>query len=296
VSAQPSASPGLNGRVIAVVNTAGGSVDAQAQDRMAQIFAVAGLADTEILSAGAGQINKALNDAAERADVMVVLGGDGTIRTAAADCGRAGKLIIPLPGGTMNLLPRALYGEIGWEQALADTLAAPVVRDISGGMAQGHAFFCAAILGAPSLWADAREALRHGRLADAVKRSVTAVRRAGEILDYRFDTQPEASAEAVVVLCPLVSKQVHADAPVLEAAALETTAAGAMFSLAFHAVFNDWRVDPSVVMAKVKSVQVSGHGRVPVILDGEKVRLGRNVLVSFNPVAFRALVPAPAGG
>lgn len=292
MSVQPSDSAALAGRVIAVVNTAGGSVDARAPDRMAHIFDLAGMPGTEIVSAGASQINKALSDAADSADVMVVLGGDGTIRAAAADCGREGKRIIPLPGGTMNMLPRALYGDIGWEKALSDTLAAPVERKVSGGMAQGHAFFCAAILGAPTLWADAREALRHGRLADAVQRSVTAVRRGGESLDYRFDDQAEASAEAVVVMCPLVSKQVDANEPVLEAAALERTAAGAMFSLAFHAVFADWRADPSVTLARVKAVQVSGHGRVPVILDGEKVRLGRHVLVSFTPVAFCALVPA----
>jgi diacylglycerol kinase family enzyme len=278
--------------VIAVVNTAGGSVDAAAPKRMAQIFALAGLPNAEIFSTGTRGINKALNDAADRADVVVVLGGDGTIRTAAVASARTGKPIIPLPGGTMNLLPRALYGEIGWEQALADTLAAPVERKVSGGMAQGHAFFCAAILGAPTLWADAREALRHGRVADAVQHSLTAVRRAGESLDYNFDDQPKASAEAVVVMCPLVSKNVDADETVLEAAALDPTAAGAMFSLALRAVFDNWRADPSVSLAKVKSVRVFGQSRLPVILDGEKVRLGRTVLVSFNPVAFRALVPA----
>jgi hypothetical protein len=31
---------------------------------------------------------------------------------------------------------------------------------------------------------------------------------------------------------------------------------------------------------------------VPVILDGERVRMGRRVEIEFTPLAFRSLVPA----
>ena len=55
--------------------------------------------------------------------------------------GRRRKLIIPLPGGTMNMLPHALYGAHPWARILADTLAAPRVRTVSGGRIGGQTFF-----------------------------------------------------------------------------------------------------------------------------------------------------------
>lgn len=287
----------LRGRVIAVLNMGSGGNHDEAPDRMKQIFDDSGLTKAEVIAVAAGELNGALDDAVERGDAVVILGGDGTIRCAAARCGAAGKPLIALPGGTMNMLPRALLGDRGWEQALVDTLADPVVHEVSGGSAEGELFFCAAILGAPTLWADARESLRHADLAEAAKRSVTAIRRsAGRPLAYQFGAVAEGEAEAVAIICPLVSRAMAEDEPGLEVAAIDPQTATSLFRLAFHAVFDDWRADPSVHLAKVRTARVAGHGRVPVILDGEKARLKRTVEVAFVPHAFSALVPAsPAG-
>lgn len=283
----------LSGRVIAVLNMGSGGNHDEAPDRMRQIFVDAGLTQAEVMAVVADDLNTTLDDAVERGDAIVVLGGDGTIRCAAARCGAAGKPLIALPGGTMNMLPRALHGDRAWEQALADTLADPAVREVSGGSAEGELFFCAAILGAPTLWADARESLRHADLAEAAKRSVTAIRRSKDRpLTYQFGGVAEGEAEAVAVICPLVSRAMAQDEPGLEVAAIDPQTATSLFRLAFHAVFDDWRADPSVHLAKVGAARVTGRGRVPVILDGEKARLQRTVQVTFVPHAFSALVPA----
>jgi len=283
------------GQIIAVINLASGGAGAQSAERMAQVFAAAGLGGTEVNCVEPAGIEEALTQAVERAEVVVTLGGDGTIRAAAAKCGRAGKLLIPLAGGTMNMLPRAIYGPIAWDQALAATLADPAVREISGAEAEGRRFFCAAIFGAPSLWADAREALRHGHLFEAVKRSAAAARRSGEPLTYSIGDGAPSSAEAVVILCPLISMALAPEEAAMEAAALPSVAAGPMFRLAFHAVFDDWRREASLALAKTQAVRISGRGRVPVILDGEKAHMGRAISVRFLPSAFRALVPRDQG-
>src|SRR5437764_12494474 len=83
-------------------------------------------------------------------EVLIVLGGDGTIRTAAEACAEKGSYLIPLPGGTMNMLPRALYGNVSWEEALKNTLAAPSLKVLSGGRIAGKQFLIAAIVGAPA--------------------------------------------------------------------------------------------------------------------------------------------------
>ena len=47
---------------------------------------------------------------------------------------------VPLPGGTMNMLPRALYGDVAWEESLKNTLAAPSLKVLSGGRIAGKQF------------------------------------------------------------------------------------------------------------------------------------------------------------
>jgi diacylglycerol kinase family enzyme len=283
----------LRGRAIAVLNMGSGAGHAEAPGRMRQILADGGVAKAEVVAVKSGELDSALDDAVARADAVVVLGGDGTIRCAAEKCGRGGKPLIPLPGGTMNMLPRALVGERDWEQALADTLADPAIRAVSGGRAQGELFFCAAVLGAPSLWADAREALRDADFAEAAKRSLSALHHSGDRpLAYRFDDSAVGEAEAVAVICPLISRAMPGDEPSLEIAAIEPQTAASLFRLTFHTVFDNWRLDPAVHLAKVRTAVVSSHGRVPTILDGELTRFGRTVEIRFAPHAFDAIVPA----
>ena len=97
------------------------------------MFDAAGLTHAKLLSVEPAGLDAALDGAVKNSDVLVVLGGDGTISSAAAKCAAAGRLLIPLPGGTMNMLPKALYGDRTWPVALADTLSDPKVHVVSGG-------------------------------------------------------------------------------------------------------------------------------------------------------------------
>ncbi len=281
----------LRGPVIAVLNTGSGSCDDTSADHAKAVFAEAGLAHAEIVPVDPAGLDAALDTAVSKAKVLVVLGGDGTIGTAATKCGENGPLLIPLPGGTMNMLPKALYGNLSWQEALAATLAKPKLQKVSGGEVGGHRFYCAAILGAPSLWADAREAVRGGHLLEAAQKAVTATRRSlTDAVQYNFG-DVSGSAEAVAIICPLISEAMDPDELALEAVALDPTTAAGLFGLAFHAAYDGWRNDPSVTRVKARKVVVEGHGAIPAILDGEKVRTGRIAVVTFLPVAFRAIVP-----
>lgn len=262
----------LSGRVVAVFNTGSGSCDAASEAVAREIFRDAGLDTVEIHVVSPGEVGETLKAAVSEADVLVVLGGDGTIGGAATLCGEAGPLLIALPGGTMNMLPKALYGTADWPTALRATLADPEIKNVSGGEAEGNQFFCAAIFGAPSLWADAREAVREGDLIEAAKRAVTATRRSlSDAIDYEFGDS-KGSADAVAVICPLISQVMDGEEAALEAVALDPGTAAGLFGLAFHAAFDDWRNDASVTRAKVRCVDVLAHGEIPAILDGEKWR------------------------
>ena len=75
----------------AVINTASGSCDADAEIDLAMISERAGLPLVRIWCASGADLAPALGEAKDEAlDLLIVLGGDGTIRSAAALCAAEG--------------------------------------------------------------------------------------------------------------------------------------------------------------------------------------------------------------
>ncbi len=282
-------------RVAAVVNPLSGGVGPGAADALARMIADRGY-DLSLSVLEPDGIETAIRaELARDPDLLVVLAGDGTARQAAALCGPDGPLVAPLPGGTMNLLPNALYGQAtGWADALTLALDQGVDRMISGGRIQNRSFYVAAILGAPALYGLAREALRRGNLSEAWRRVGFALRRtfAGE-LRYGLDGDAERRAEALIILSPMVSKAMQEETS-LEAAAFSIRDAGETFRLAVRGAFGDWRSDPGVVSRPVQQGWARARRHIPAVLDGEVQRLASRVEFTFEPRAFRALAPAPS--
>lgn len=280
-------------RVGALLNTSSGSCDVGSEHEMEALLQEAGCRLEKAWCGGSEAVGSALEEAGgHELDVLIVLGGDGTICSAAETCTNNGPLLIPLPGGTMNMLPKALYGDHGWQDALRAVLAAPEVRPVNGGRIGEHQFFIAAILGSPSLWAEAREAVREHQLVDAVKEGAEALKSAFNTpLHYQFDGRA-GEAEALSVLCPLTSRAMEDDEAALEAAVLTPHGAVDAFKLAFRTLFSEWRNDPNVTTAKVRRVDLRSEENIPAILDGETVELGPVATVEFVRTAFKALVPA----
>jgi diacylglycerol kinase family enzyme len=199
-----------------------------------------------------------------------------------------------LAGGTLNMLPHAIFGKDPWQTALKSALETGVERAISGGRIDGHAFYVAAILGAPALWAHAREAVRAGDLRETWRRAQYALRRAftGDVR-YRLDGAAAArSAEAMVLITPLVSRAVQGE-PGLEAAAFGVHNARDAIRLAFNGLISEWRHDPGVTAEICQRGRIDARRSIPSILDGEIQRLPRKAEFEFLPKAFRALAPPP---
>ncbi len=288
------AGPALR-RIEVVANAAAGSVGPGAADQARALIEAHG-AEAQIASVQPDGIGAALEAAVARGpDLLVILAGDGTARTAATLCGPTDILMAPLAGGTMNVLPHALYGARDWKTALADILDDGVVRTVGGGEIDGHRFYVAAIVGAPALWAEAREAVRAGQLRQAIERAHYAWRNAfASRLHYRLDQGVRCSANALALVCPLISGVLD-DETQLEAAALDPADSVQAFRLGFRAllsdVLGDWRNDPAVTDTAFRSGEAWARGHIPAILDGEPRRLPKRVQIRFNPAAFRALVP-----
>ncbi|MBO9546213.1 diacylglycerol kinase family protein [Caulobacter sp.] len=279
-------------RIDVIANTASGSVGPDAPQIAEKLLAEYGVSGA-VHAPAPGEIGDCLRAVIDGApDAVLVLAGDGTARGAAELAGPDGPLIAPLPGGTMNMLPRAIYGERDWQAAMKACLDGGEARMISGGEVGGRLFFVAAILGSPALWATAREAAREGKAAIAVARARRALRNAfSGRLRFTLDGRPKDKAEALTLMCPLVSSALDAEERALEAAALDPSGALDIFRLGFNAARGQWREDPSVSVGRCRVGKVWARGRIPAIFDGEPARLDPEVSIRFRPKAFRALVP-----
>lgn len=275
-----------------MVNTASGGTGPTAPAELEAILATFGLEHRVV--APEGDLEACIAEALDRRpDLLVILAGDGTARAAAAMTGPDGPLLAPLPGGTMNMLPKALYGQRSWPEALTDALTAGVAHPVSGGEIEGHAFYCAAMLGSPALLGPAREAVRHGQFRRAIKRAKVAasVAFAGR-LRYALEGGAARKVEALSLICPLISRVLDEREPALEVAALNPRNAADLVALGLHAALGDWRADRNVRTDLARRMRVWAKGRIPAILDGETVHIGTVADVRFRPEAFRALVPA----
>lgn len=252
----------------------------------------------EVVALEGGKFNDQIQTALDaKPDCLFVLAGDGTAGTIASRAGPDGPLVAPLPGGTMNMLPKALYGTGDWKAALKVALEEGAPQSVAGGeVSDGEikqAFFCAAIMGSPALWAPAREAMRTGKLREALAHARQALKRAfSGRLRFTLDNRPERRAEALVLISPMISRAMEENTG-LEAAAMNPSDALEAFRLAAHAVMDDWRQDPAVTTRATKKVSLRARSKIPSVIDGEPIQLQHRAQVRFVAKAFRALAPVP---
>ncbi|PYL64784.1 MAG: hypothetical protein DMF20_09970 [Verrucomicrobia bacterium] len=277
----------------AIINTSSGGGNSESEQKMFRILTRAGIVEPKLWCGEATEMERFFAEAAgQKLDIFIVLGGDGTIRTAAEACAEKGSYFIPLPGGTMNMLPRALYGDVSWEEGLKKTLTAPSTKVLSGGRVANKQFFIAAIVGAPVLWTQPRESMREGNIADAIKKGSVAFRRMFKTkVQYLIADGAKGETEAVALICPLVSEEMSDSEQALEAAIIDVESAAEMVGLATTAAFGKWRDDRNILLTKTKRVNVQSTKEIPATLDGEKVNLGRSAEIDFVSRALTVLVP-----
>ena len=281
-------------KVGAIINTSSGGSDSESEQRMLRILTGAGIVEPKTWCGEAEEIERFFAEAAgQKLDIFIVLGGDGTIRKAAEACTETRPYLVPLPGGTMNMLPRALYGDLSWEDALKNTLAAPSAKMLSGGRVANKQFFVAAIVGPPALWIQARESAREGDIVNVIEKGRVALQKMfGPKVQYLISEEMKGEAEAVLLICPLISEEMSGSEQALEAAVVDVENAAQVIRLATAAAFGKWRDDRKIHLTKTKRVAVQSSKEIPATLDGESVNLGVRAEIDFVSRAVTVLVPA----
>lgn len=109
-------------------------------------------------------------------DLLIVWTGDGTINATARDAAGWDGAILPLPGGTLNLLSKSLHGDRDAPDILADALrgngrraAIPMIRSQDGEA------FITIVAGPATRWAEVRETMRQDGLIEASRAAPEAL-------------------------------------------------------------------------------------------------------------------------
>lgn len=280
-------------RVHAIINPASGSVEPGAAEHMATLFSEFGLQHS-VSELAPGQFQATVQAALEGdPDLVVVLAGDGTSRFVGELCGPDGPLVVPLPGGTMNKLGRALYGPKPWRETLYEVLALGEEQCVPGGLVAGRAFFCSAVIGSPAFGARAREAFRAGDYGGTWSHAASAFQRAFQSRPrFELDSGETGRGMVVGLICPTISRAIAGE-DALEAAVLDVRSVRAGMRLALHHLFGDWRDDPGVTTRPCVSGRIWARHSIPAMLDGEYFRFGREVEIGYRRRGFRTLAPAP---
>ncbi len=247
------------GRVWLIANRASQSTD---EGRIAALEAALRAAEAEI--AGSTDFpRQAAPDAAALAgiDTLVVMGGDGTLGAAAtAAKGFAGQFLA-IPGGTMNLLPKALHGDAAPDAIVAaaatGTLAhVPVVR--AGDLTS----YCRIIIGPLTRWAFARENARHGRIWRVVQAVRLALARgfAGGV-----SVKGRPGRHPGVLVMPTADG--------LDVALFSGSGLADAMAVAVHWLLDDWREAPNITRYSAPDLVVGRRRTVRCLFDGELNRL-----------------------
>lgn len=271
-------------KIIALVNSAASNVGANGVKRMREALASLEVS-AEVVSLNLGDAAGQLRAlASQAADTIIVWGGDGTHRSALNTIGRSPSGLILLPGGTRNLLSRALHGAGSWEQILRAVLRAPTQRAVPAGEINDERFFCALLAGAPARMAQARETLRHGDVGRAVGEVGLALSDINDLqLVVRYSDLGSLGlrlpkTNLVAGLVGPLSAYNRMEIAVLPYPSVITTLDVVWSS--FNSGFRDL---PGVVTvpAEMFEIENEGQGEIPVVIDGEIISAGKHIQARF---------------
>lgn len=272
------ASPRIR-KALVLLNEKAGSVGPKAVEQMNEALQAGGVEQFAVVDAT--RMSRRLFQRAVQFDAIIVLGGDGTARAAAELAPRNGPPLLLLPGGTLNILPKALYGERSWQDALAAALERGVERRLPVGRANGEAFYVAGLFGPTTLLALARESVREGKPLKALQRLRHALDRSfTRSIRARAGAGKMRKAEGIGVLCPSFSGGIEADH--LEWVRLDAKHLLDLARVSLRAITADWRNDSTIEIGKCQTGDIYAPGVIPATLDGEPRVFLSYVRISFD--------------
>lgn len=158
------------------VNCASGSHTEERQQQLLAGLAQAGRTPARIVDLSREEPPDKAALTAAGVELYVVDGGDGTLNATLARIEGWQGAALPLPGGTANLLCKALHGEDADLAAILAALAAGTLSVTRRPCIRGHGWIALAeaLAGPGASWADVRETMRDGAVLETVAGAIDA--------------------------------------------------------------------------------------------------------------------------
>ncbi len=286
----------LQSHYVVVVNSNAGSSSKFSEDALKAAYPKARF---EIHAVAPEDLPSAFDKAFEvKPTAVIVVGGDGTARTAAVRAVQTGVPIIPMPGGTMNVLPKIVFGHGDMARAIAEL---PRLRpsSLDVGRVSGEMFFLSAAFGLAGPMARLREATRSEHKFDRVRKAAGAllksIRPSLECrVRWRIPNQKWRNAHSLIVAIGDIERILSPDGEDhgsrLEVAALKLRSVWQMFAFGAAFVSGAWRDSKALKIVRAKEVEIIVPSKRPlIVLDGEPVRVSRVGAVTLERNALPVL-------
>jgi diacylglycerol kinase (ATP) len=275
----------------------GGHVLASCQEAAARLGWSAGFLVTEKAEEG---VFAASGAALDGADLVVAVGGDGTVRGCAEGLAGTGVPLGVVPQGTANLLARSLRVPGRARDALEVALHSGTERAIDLAVADGVPFTAMAGMGLDAAVVAATR-LKHqfGWLAYAMSGAVHLAA-APSTFTIRLDDGPpvERAARSVVAgnsgLLPggfSLLPDARLDDGLLDVGVLAPRGPFGWPRLAARVLARSSRQDRMLERFQARKVQISSPALLPREVDGEVVTAGYSLTVTIQPGALLVRVP-----
>jgi diacylglycerol kinase family enzyme len=242
----------------------------------------------------------------DKPDALLVLGGDGTCRTAAAMAAEKNVPIMLLPGGTMNVLPKRIWGA----ETLESVLERVTKREIEAGkldmgMANGQAFFVAAMFGLMPALARVREKFRGANMRERWNATGELAHASRHVLKSSVRISAEELKEARRTAGLIVTvgdadrllpwRQSDEDFRAFECVALNLDTWRDAGRIAFKTLrHGDWRADSKIDNFTTRALTAEAGRSTWLTLDGEPVKLKGPVKVLYKKNALTVIAPKQA--
>lgn len=264
--------------LFALVNTSAGSVPEDAEARLGARF---GPGVAAVIACTGATLQEALSDLSLRPrDVLIVWGGDGTVAAAMTALAGSGASVLPLPGGTMNLLHRRVHGAAGaWDTTLEAALERNETEALTYATAGGRPLYVGLMLGRLTHLAEAREALREAAPLDAARKALN-----GDALDLTTGLTASLGAERLPATAAAAFLPEGLDGDALDIGLIDPDTLGDLAATGLDALLTDWREANGLVFRKAASAAFSARGDTPLdaLLDGERARLASPITVRLR--------------
>ncbi|PPJ47197.1 diacylglycerol kinase family lipid kinase [Rhizobium sp. KAs_5_22] len=244
----------------------------------------------------------------EGIDALIAGGGDGTISAAAGIAWRAGIPLGVVPAGTMNLFARSLKLPLDIN-AVLETLAQGRVQAVDIATVNGRPFVHQFSAGLHARLVRMRNAMnfasRLGKMRASTRAAFGVMLRPSRF-EVIFDIDHDGRNEHRVVSAISVSNNPFGENPLFFADDLTTGKLGVYLAdslkpigvakLAFDILRGRLKDNEAVSATTAEVVRLHfpkrRHGALCVI-DGELIRMPRNVEIRLHPGELKVLVPGP---